>query len=304
MKKYLVIFLIIVFSGHPAYSGWDDFKKKAGNAIERSKEAGRKTRDFGKRTKKSWDDGSERRKKVYDNARKKTREAGRTTRDFGKKTKKSWDDGADRRKQMYDNARKNTRETVERTRDFGKRAKKSWDDDTERRKKIYSSVKKNYNNSVDRIRDPETRRQAKEMINKGLELRRKWKDTKRRGVENSVDAIAMIPVGGGMTLGAMMVKQIGNKYPGLENAGLLDRDTAVAFGLGDKTFFAQEIEFIDAGGGRKVSLIGAISETSPLDADRTMKCLAVMGAVEGLTSADDVDGAVGALLNTMDAVNE
>ena len=142
------------------------------------------------------------------------------------------------------------------------------------------------------------------MINTGLKLRQKWKDAKRSGVENSVDAISMIPVGGGKTFGEMVVEKIGNKYPRLESSGLLDRDTAVAFGLGDKAFFAKEIEFIDAGGGRKVSIVGAINETSPLDVDKTMKCLAVMGAVEGLANAEDVDGAMGALLTTMDAVNE
>lgn len=230
MKKCFVVFCMFILFCSFANAGWDDFKKKAGNAIERTKEAGRKTRDF------------------------------------------------------------------------GKKAKKSWDDDAGRRKKIYNSVRANYKDSVDRIRDPEARRQAKEMIDKGLELRRKWKDTKRSGVENSVDALAMIPVGDGMTLGEMMVREIGNKYPGLEEAGLLDRDTAVAFGLGDRSFFVKEIEFIEKDG-QRMSVYGAINEATPFDSDKTIKYLNIAGAAEGIYSADDIDGAVGSLFNAMDAVN-
>ena len=272
MKRIFVVAIVLVFGCSFAYAGWDDFKKKASGAIERTREAGRKTRDFGKRTKKSWDDGSKKRRDIYDSAKKNARNAVKKGREAGRKS-----------------------------RDFGKKVKKSWDDDYERRKKIYDKTKRSYNRAADRIRDPETRRQAKDMIDKGLELRQKWKDAKREGATRSINALSNFPIGGS-TFGEFAKKKLGNKFPGLRGTGLLEDDAAIALMLGDKGFFVKEIDFIEVGG-EKLSVVDAIGKSSPFDVDKTMRCLAVAGAVEGLSSADDVDGAVGALINAMDVAN-
>ena len=207
---------------------------------------------------------------------------------------------------MYDNASKNTRNAIERTReagrktrDFGKKAKKSWDDDAGRRREILYSVNKNYAQTLQKIRDPETRRQAQDLIGKGPEMRRKLKEAKSRGATNGINALADLPIGG-TSFGSIIKEKLANKFPALDAAGLLDREAALAMTLGDKGFFLKEVDFIEKDG-QRMSVFRAINEATPFNSDETIKYLNIAGAAEGIYSTDDVDGAIGSLINAMDA---
>ncbi len=209
----------------------------------------------------------------------KTRDAGHRVKRGVEKTKRKW-------KEMKHRA---------------SRVKKAWDDDSQRRKEINDSVKEKYGATLQKIRDPETRRQAKEMIGAGLEMRRKFLEAKRNGVETGINALSDFPIGD-RTLGGLIKEKLGDKFPALDDANLLDRDTAIAAALGDRGFFLREVDFIEKGG-RRLSVIDAIGESSPFDAGKTMRYLDVAGALEKLHSTDDVGGAVDGLISAMDAVN-
>lgn len=227
-----------------------------------------------------------------------------------KKTKKSWDDDAERRRKIYNSAKKSYHRTTEKSKKLGKsiqsgasRAKKSWDDDVERRREIYNSVKKNYNKTLNRIRDPETRRKATETVSTIVEIRRKIKETKRKGVNAGFDSLAKIPIKG-TTLGELASEKLYREFPGLGRTGLFDdpAEAATALVCHDSNFFLSEVPLIQKGG-KRMSVYGAIESSSAFNASKTIKYLQIAGATEGIASANNTGDVMIGVFNAIDAAN-
>lgn len=218
------------------------------------------------------------------------KKAGREVRDGAKSTKKRWDDGASKRREIYDNTKK-----------LGLETKETFNQNLEKGKNVYKEVKKTYSKNIDKIADPEVRRKAMETFDKGMELRQKFKEAKRNSVSTGIDALADMPIGG-KTFGDIVGERLANEFPSLERSGLIDRDTAIAVVLSDKPYFLNEVDLVKKGG-RRVSVIQAINETSPFDTDKTSKYINIAISLDKLNSAEDVGGAVNGLIGAMDAVS-
>ena len=196
------------------------------------------------------------------------------------------------------------------SRDFGERVKgrtsdikKGWNKGRNKRKEIYNSIKQEYKQNLNRIRDPETRRKATETISTIVEIRRKIRETKKKGVNMGFDSLAKIPIGE-ITLGELASEKLSRKFPELGRTGLFDNPTEAATALvcHDSNFFLNEVNVIQKGD-RNVSVYGAIRESSSFDANKTIKYLQIAGATEGVASADDIGGAMIGIFNAIDAAS-
>ncbi len=182
-------------------------------------------------------------------------------------------------------------------------AKTKWDNGRDKRREIYNSVKKNYNKTLNRIRDPETRRKATETISTIIEIRKKIRDTKKKGVNAGFDSLAKIPIGG-ITLGELASEKLSRKFPELGRTGLFDdpAEAATALVCHDSKFFLSEVNIIQKNG-KRMSVYGAIESSSSFNASKTIKYLQIAGATEGIASADDVGGAMIGIFNAIDAAS-
>jgi len=131
-------------------------------------------------------------------------------------------------------------------------------------------------------------------------VHREVKQLNRTVINSSVQAIGNIPVStdsGTHTLEEVARQHIITKYPALRGTDLAEDPVAVTAALiaADHKYFLTEMRIIESGEGR-VSVLHALHNAGALDAEETLRLLAIVEACEDLANGNDplqaLDGAV------------
>ena len=139
------------------------------------------------------------------------------------------------------------------------------------------------------LRDPENQRKALETIGMVMKVRRQIRAAQRESTYRALKALSNLPIptdSGTRTLHDIAKGRLLEKMPYLEGSGIAEdpAGSLTALLMRDRNYLMTQVPIVRKGG-RQVSVVDAISQSSSLNTGMVMKCIELMDAMESVSNA-------------------